>query len=47
MTQSLLAGWIAIALIMILGGLILIYAFSLKKEREPEAITSTSLLTDK
>lgn len=47
MTQSLLAGWIAIALIMILGGLILIYAFRLKKERESEAITSASLLTDK
>lgn len=40
MSQSLLAGWIIIALIMIIGGLILIYAFSLKNETEPEARTS-------
>lgn len=46
MTGSMLAGWFAIAVIMMLGGGFLIYAFRLKKQLAPQA-TRAALLAEK
>jgi MFS family permease len=47
LTHSLLAGWISIALIMISGGIFLIFAFRMKKEVVDQSVVQPCLLTEK
>jgi hypothetical protein len=47
MTGSMLAGWFTIAVIMMLGGAFLIYAFRLKKQAAPQQTTRAALIVDK
>ena len=47
MTGSMLAGWFTIAVIMMLGGAFLIYAFRLKKQVVPQQATRAALIVDK
>lgn len=47
MTGSMLAGWFTIAVIMMLGGAYLIYAFRLKKQAAPQQTTRAALIVDK
>ncbi|MCJ8512646.1 MULTISPECIES: hypothetical protein [Acinetobacter] len=47
MTGSMLAGWFTIAVIMMLGGTFLIYAFRLKKQVVSQQVTRAALIVDK